>query len=83
MCKVNNRNTRRCEICSKLTINTPERRQWHRSCVFIVNFEHISQIVLLFLLLTLNMHVIADRVPISKIGMGVLKFISNNFTLTH
>ena len=25
--KVNNRNTRtRCEICSKLTINTPERR---------------------------------------------------------
>ena len=27
--KVNNRNTRtRCEICSKLTIKTPERRQW-------------------------------------------------------
>ena len=26
--KVNNRNTRkRCEICSKLTIKTPERRQ--------------------------------------------------------
>ena len=26
--KVNNRNTRtRCEICSKLTINTPERRR--------------------------------------------------------
>ena len=26
--KVNNRNTRkRCEICSKLTIQTPERRQ--------------------------------------------------------
>ena len=28
--KVNNRNTRtRCEICSKLTIKKPERRQWH------------------------------------------------------
>ena len=28
--KVNNRNTRtRCEICSKLTIKTPERRQGH------------------------------------------------------
>ena len=28
--KVNNRNTRkRCEICSKLTIKTPERRHWH------------------------------------------------------
>ena len=40
--KVNNRNTRtRCEICSKLTINTPQRRQWRRSGVFIVNFEHI------------------------------------------
>ena len=31
MFKVNNRNTRtRCEICSKLTINTPEQRHWHR-----------------------------------------------------
>ena len=55
MFKVNNRNTRtRYEICSKLTIKTPERRQWRRSGVFIVNFEHISQIVLLFLLLTLS-----------------------------
>ena len=35
MFKVNNRSTRtRCEICSKLTIKTPERRQWHRSGVF-------------------------------------------------
>ena len=53
--KVNNRNTRtRCEICSKLTINTPERRHWRRSGVFIVNFEHISHLVLVFLLLTLS-----------------------------
>ena len=30
--KVNNRNTkRRCEIYSKLTIKTPERRHWRRS----------------------------------------------------
>ena len=28
ICKINNRNTRtRCEICSKLTIKTPERHQ--------------------------------------------------------
>ena len=54
--KYNNRNTRtRCEICSKLTIKTPERRQWRRSGIFIVNFEHISHHVLVFLLLTLNM----------------------------
>ena len=38
--KVNNRNTRAsCEICSKLTIKTPERRQWRRFGVFIVNFN--------------------------------------------
>ena len=49
--KVNNRNTRtRCEICSKLTIKTPERRYG----VFIVNFEYISHLVLVFLLLTLS-----------------------------
>ena len=54
--KVNNRNGRaRCEICSKLTIKTPERLHWRRFCVFIVNFEHISHIVLVLLLLTLNM----------------------------
>ena len=54
--KVNNRNTRtRFEKCSKLTIKTPERRQWSRFGVCIVNFEHISHLVLVFLLLTLNM----------------------------
>ena len=40
--------------CSKLTIKTPERRYWRRSGVFIVNFEHISHLVLVFLLLTLS-----------------------------
>ena len=54
--KVNNRNTRkRCEICSKLTIKIPERRQWRRSGIFIVNFEHILHLALVFLLLTSNM----------------------------
>ena len=31
-----------CEICSKLTIKTPERREWHRSGVFIVNFTYFT-----------------------------------------
>ena len=54
--KVNNRNSRtRCEICSKLTIEIPERRQWRRTGIFIINFEHTSHLFLLFLLLTLNM----------------------------
>ena len=53
--KVNNRNTKtKCEICSKLTIKIPERRHWRRSGIFIVNFEHISYLVLVFLLLTLS-----------------------------
>ena len=53
--QVKNRNTKtRCEICSKLTIKTPERWYWRRSDVFIVNFEHISQIILVFLMLTLS-----------------------------
>ena len=43
MLKVHNKNTRkRCEICSKFTIKTPERLHWLRSGVFIVNFERIS-----------------------------------------
>ena len=52
--RFNYRSTRtKCEIYSKLTIKTPERRHWRRSSVFIVNFEHISCLVLVFLLLTL------------------------------
>ena len=74
--KVNKRNTRiRCEICSKLTIKTikiPERCQWRRSGIFIINFEHISHVVLVFLLLTLNMQlqageVVARRYSVKKI----------------
>ena len=47
MLKVSNQNTRKS---SKLTITTPERRQWRRSFIF-VNFERISN---LFLVLTLK-----------------------------
>ena len=55
MFKVNNRNTStRCEICSKLTITTPEQRQWRRSGVFIINFEHITHLDILFLSLILS-----------------------------
>ena len=51
MFKVNNGNTRKmCRTSLKLKIKTPQRR---RSSVFIVNFEQISQIALVFPLLTL------------------------------
>ena len=47
--KIINKNTRKsCEIFSKLTIKAPEQR------VFIVNFENISHLFPVFLLLTLN-----------------------------
>ena len=40
---------------SKLTTTkTPEWYQWRHSGVFIVNFEHISHLALVFLLLTLS-----------------------------
>ena len=56
MVRVNNKNTNTmCEICSKLTLKKPERRQWRRSGVFIVNFEHILHLVIVLLLLSLNM----------------------------
>ena len=50
-------------LCSKLTIETLEQgmkyvpntsRQWRHSGIFIVNFEHISHLVLVFLFLTLS-----------------------------
>ena len=53
--KVNNRNTRtKYEICSRLTLKIREQCQWRRSGVFIVNFEHILDLVLVFLFLTLS-----------------------------
>ena len=59
--KLHKRNTRiKCDICSKLTIKTLARRQWRRSEVFIVNFEHILHLTLVFLFLTLNMYLLAE-----------------------
>ena len=39
-----------------MSIKTPERLQWRRSGVIehIANFEHISHLVLAFLMITLN-----------------------------
>ena len=56
--KVNNRNTRTdCEICPKLTIKTPVNGVGVvlGSLLLTLNIFHISHLVLVFLLLTLNM----------------------------
>ena len=88
--KVNNRNTRtRCEICSKLTINIPERCDWPRSGVLIVNFEHILHLVLMFLLLTLSRQMLTGdclitrnvRLPIVNGNFMLCKFVLFKFTL--
>ena len=48
--KINNRCTGKwCEICPKLRTMTPERHQWIRFGVFIVNFENISHVFTCFL----------------------------------
>ena len=53
--KIKNSNTRkRCEICSELITKTPKWRHWLLSGVFIVYFEHISHLFLVFILSTLN-----------------------------
>ena len=53
--KINNINTKeRCGRCSKLTVKTQERRNWYRSVVFIADFEHISHIFLVLILLPFN-----------------------------
>ena len=45
MFKVSSKSTNKsCGICSKLTIKALAQRQWHRSDVSIVNFEHISHL---------------------------------------
>ena len=59
MFKVNNRN--RKDICSRLTIKTPERRHGRRTSIFIVKFEYISQFLIVFLMMTLNMYLFPGR----------------------
>ena len=46
---INRNNRRRYDICSKLKIKTPEQQHWHRSGVFIFNFEQISNPAFVFL----------------------------------
>ena len=72
MLKVNDRNIEKmCKICSKLTLKTTERRQWLCSRFFIVNFEHISHLFLVFLFLTSNKFTFAE---IAITMMNILMF---------
>ena len=80
--KVKNRNTRtRCEICEKLILKTPERRYWGRSSVFLVNFEHISHLVLMFLLKNLkNLHFKCVLSNLQCLISGACIYLTKHFT---
>ena len=74
--KVNNGNTKTMrEICSKLTIKTPEPRPG----IFIVHFDQISYIVLLFPLFTLNEPNILSTPDQEKIELRVFHFLESRF----
>ena len=49
---------KKCEICSKLTIKTPEQFRRRRSIVVNVSFEHVSQLFVVFLLVTLTRQIL-------------------------
>ena len=68
-----------CEICSKLTIKTPERRQWCHLGFFIVNFEHVSNLFLPFLLLTLNKKTLVGKKINVMLGFLVDLLITLSF----
>ena len=58
--------------CSWYQTITCWRRHWRRSGIFIVNFEHISHLVIVFLLLTLNMN---WRLGVSRCFLPVFCFL--------
>ena len=77
---VSHRNPRTMfEICSKLTIKTPERSHWRHSGVFIVNFKNIAHFVLVFLLLTLNMQLPVGNDPYTN-KLIPITLLKNNWT---
>ena len=80
MFKVSNRKTRtRCEICSKLTIKIPEWGHLRRCGVFIVDFEHISHLVLVFLLLFLSRYMPAEETQVHYTGESELRFYARSY----
>ena len=85
--KVNNRNTRkRYEICLKITIKTSEWRHWRCSGAFIGNFEYISHLFLVFLLLNFEQVNAADLALSSPIWNSmkanhVKRFLISNTSL--
>ena len=66
-----------CELYSRLTVKTPERRQWRCFSVFIETIEHISHLFLVFLLFSLSMYFVA----VSNVGETIKVWFSFVFML--
>ena len=71
---------KRCKICSKLIIRTPEQHERRYSGVFTVNFEHTSNFFLELITSTLSMYLLTGQ-PLSIIthfkqdeGSKIIKF---------
>ena len=73
---------KRWETCEKLTIKTPEWLQWRHSGDFIVKFEHISHLFVVFPLLTLGMYFLLCYVLFTtKLYLTKSKFYYFKFVL--
>ena len=83
--KVTNKNTgKKCEICSKFTIKTPERLQWRLSGAFIFNLEHILHFFLVFLFSTLNKQMLAgylNSFQATSVGLCTRVVFTRSFSL--
>ena len=64
-------------MCSKLTIKKLEQGQWRRSGFLIVNFEHISDLFLVFLLLTLSKYMLIGNSSFRYKFFKELNWVSN------
>ena len=73
---------KKCEKCSKITIETPEWRQNRRSRVFVVNFEHIWHLFLVFLLLILNRLMFSGKLFKILYHINHRSIISKAFTVS-
>ena len=84
--KAINSNTRkRCEICLKLTIMSPERHHCRCSGVFVVNFDHIPHLLLGFVFdfeqgpaRCINMLVLTCNLIMNRIKRSLIMFMRWN-----
>ena len=76
-----NHPTKCISVFSKLTIKTQERRHWRYSGVFIVNFEHISKLFLVFVLMTSNKKMLGGYLSFARKKTGHIIYHISAFCL--